>query len=162
MPYATPQPHQIHFVITPDDGAHIYATKFLPVTNSQGSRLKFWRVNSCLEMIGAARIVSWNHEFTGQTEQLRAALGNTFKVLEQWEALKAIETTDTAERLKVFRKDQKVKDIRTGCICTVVFITAETGKLMVSSQENAKRTNSDGYQCPDLYEDNARFFEPLK
>lgn len=90
MPYQTPQPHQIHFVLTPDDGAHIYATKFLPVTNSKGSRLKFWRVNSCLEMIGTAKTVSWDHEFTGQAAQLRAALGTGYTVLEQYEALKAI------------------------------------------------------------------------
>lgn len=88
----TPQPQMIHFVVTPNDGVHIYASKFLPVTNSQGSRFKFWRINVTLEMIGTAKTVSWDHARTGQQEQLQAALGDTYRVLSQYEALKAIGT----------------------------------------------------------------------
>jgi len=81
----------IHFVVTPNDGVHIYATKFLSCTNSQGSRLKYWRINVSLEMIGEAKTVSWDHSYTGQRDQLQNALGASYKVLSQWEALNTIE-----------------------------------------------------------------------
>jgi len=98
MERRTPPPQMIHFVVTPNDGVHIYASKFLPCTNSQGSRLKFWRINVSLEMIGEANTVSWSHSYTGQRDQLQNALGSSFKVLEQWEVLKSLESLSSRMR----------------------------------------------------------------
>lgn len=67
-------PQQIHAVATPD-GIRFYATRFLPVTNHNGARLKFWRVNLSLEKIEPAKTVSWSYEHTGQQAQLQNALG---------------------------------------------------------------------------------------
>ena len=82
-------PQQIHAVATPD-GILFYATKFLPVTNHNGARLKFWRVNMCLEKVESAKTVSWSYEHTGQWEQLQNALGPGFNVLSQYETIQAI------------------------------------------------------------------------
>lgn len=94
-------PHQIHFVIDTqyngeqgNDPAHaveMYATKFLPCGNVQGSRLKYWKVNLSLEPRAEKAVtIDWNHQYTGQREQLAAALGDRYNVLTQWEALQAI------------------------------------------------------------------------
>lgn len=158
-----PTPQMIHFVLnTETNEVQLFATRFLPVTNNTGCRLKWWRINVSLEQIDTATTRQWSYSATGQRDELQHQLGPGFRVLQQWEALKAIETAYTAEYLKMFHKDQRVKDIRTGCVGIVVFITAKTGCIMVHSQENAKRINSDGYNCPSTYEDNAKFFEPLK
>lgn len=158
-----PTPQMIHFVLnTETNEVQMFATRFLPVTNNTGCRLKWWRINVSLEQIDTATTRQWSYSATGQRDELQHQLGPGFRVLQQFEALKAIETAYTAESLKKFHRDQKVRDIRTGCTCTVVFITAETGKIMVNSPENATRTNSDGYNCPSTYEDNASFFEPIK
>ena len=82
-------PQQIHAVATPD-GIRFYATKFLPVTNHNGARLKFWRVNMCLEKVESAKTVSWSYGHTGQQEQLQNALGPGFNVLSQYETIQAI------------------------------------------------------------------------
>lgn len=94
-------PHQIHFVIDtqyngeqgaqPGHAVEMYATKFLPCRNVLGSRPKYWKVNLSLESRAEkAVVVSWDHNYTGQREQLAAALGYRYNVLTQWETLQLI------------------------------------------------------------------------
>lgn len=61
-----------------------FATKYLQVTNWNGSRFKFWRVNGGLEQIEKPKTVSWNHNYTTQEEQLQAALGEKWQVFSFW------------------------------------------------------------------------------
>lgn len=83
-------PQQIHAVATPN-GIQFYATKFLPVTNHNGARLKFWPVSMSLEKIEPAKTVSWSYKFNNQREELQNALGPDFNVLSQYETVQAIE-----------------------------------------------------------------------
>lgn len=69
----------------------MYATKFLPVTNTKGARLKWWVTNSMLEKIGEAPAMQWSYQYDSQREELQYRLGSGFTVLRQHEALKAIE-----------------------------------------------------------------------
>ena len=79
-------------VVTPDNGAVFMATKYHGPTNSRGSRLSYWQMNCAGEIIGKKKTVSWNHAApTNQEGQLRAALGEGYRVLSQWETLRAIE-----------------------------------------------------------------------
>jgi len=89
--FAMPTPHYIHFVITPADGVRMYATKFLPVTNSKGCRLKWWWTNSALEIVEPGGTRQWSYKYDSQAEELQDFLGSGFTVLRQHEALKAIE-----------------------------------------------------------------------
>ena len=91
MSYEKTTPQMIHVCVnlksTELNKGEIWATKYLGCTNTKGSRLKFWRMNASLELIGKAKVVSWDDSFTGQTEQLANALGADYKVLQQWEIL---------------------------------------------------------------------------
>lgn len=86
-----PTPQYIHFVITPADGVRMYATKFLPVTNSKGCRLKWWWTNSGLEIVEPGGTRQWSYKYDSQAEELQDVLGPGFTVLRQHEATEAIE-----------------------------------------------------------------------
>ena len=90
---ATPKFHQFHMVVNLNDQCRnkgeIWATKYI-AANSKGSRLKYWQINSMLEIVGTAKSVQWDNLHSNQKEQLQAALGDTFKVLEQFETLQAV------------------------------------------------------------------------
>lgn len=84
--------HHFFFAVnTKTNQAECFATKYLPVTNYTGSRFKFWRINSGLEQIEKAKVVSWNHDVNGQDEQLQAALGDEWKVVSFWTTCKILE-----------------------------------------------------------------------
>ncbi len=84
--------HYFFFAInTETHEVECYATKYLPVTNYNSSRFKFWRVNAAFEKIGEAKTVSWSHDHTGQEEQLQAALGEKWQVLDFWQTCRAIQ-----------------------------------------------------------------------
>ena len=71
----TPQPHHIHFVVDNTTGeVSIFATKFLPVTNTKGARLKWWVTNSMLEKIGEAPAMQWSYQYDSQREELQYRL----------------------------------------------------------------------------------------
>ena len=84
--------HYFFVVITPDDGAVFMATKYHGPTNSRGSRLSYWQMNCAGDVIGKKKTVSWNHAApTNQEGQLQAALGEGYRVLSQWETLRAVQ-----------------------------------------------------------------------
>jgi len=89
--FAMPTPHYIHFVITPADGVRMYATKFLPVTNSKGCRLKWWWTNSALEIVEPGGTRQWSYKYDSQAEELQYRLGSGFTVLRQHEVFKAVQ-----------------------------------------------------------------------
>lgn len=60
------------------------------MTNYKPARFKFWRMNVFLEEIEKPVTVSWEYEHDNQRDQLQAALP-TFRVLSQYEFLKAVE-----------------------------------------------------------------------
>lgn len=84
MPRTTqrPQPQQIHFVDTPQ-GMQLYASKFLPMTDLKPARLKYWRINFCLDMIGEPTVKTWSYERTAQAEELQICLGPEYHVINQ-------------------------------------------------------------------------------
>lgn len=97
----------IFVVITPDDGAWFYATKYIGPSNFKGSRFKFCRINCSFEEIDRPKTVSWEHNVPGhgQQDQLQHALGNNYRVLSQYETLTACGSL--TNRLRVQSNDKK-------------------------------------------------------
>lgn len=80
----------------PTGKAEIFGTKFLGPTDYNGSRFKYQRTNAVFVRHSSdkPKTVSWNHDASNQTEQLQIALGKDWKVLEQWELLRAIQKSE--------------------------------------------------------------------
>lgn len=80
----------IHIVLhKPSNQTFFFATKFLPMTNSRNATLKYWPITCYLEKIGKAKSYEWQDGWMGQDQQLQAALGDSFRVLTQYEGLQA-------------------------------------------------------------------------
>lgn len=87
-----PRPDHIFFVIdNTTNEVTMYGTKHLPITETQGARLKWWVTNSSLEQLGKAPVMGWSYKYDTQRDELQHRLGSGFTVLRQHEALKAIE-----------------------------------------------------------------------
>lgn len=113
-----PTPQMIHFVLnTETNEVQMFATRVLPVTNNTGCRLKWWRINVSLEQIGTATTRQWSYIADSQRDELQHHLGPGFKVLQQFEALKAIENGLPKEQKPVFYiiyEKQGFKIVKTG------------------------------------------------
>lgn len=80
--------HYFFFATSPAGEAFCFATKYLPCTNTKGSRLAWWRINSGCERIGPKKTQDWNHEISNrQEEQLSAALGEGWTVYDFYQTL---------------------------------------------------------------------------
>ena len=95
MPRTTTTAHEIHFVKTLATGdVSMYATQYLPYTNTRSSRFAFWRTNFGLEeMEGSKKIVSYDNLHGNNHErQLQAALGPDYKVLPSYDVYHHLKT----------------------------------------------------------------------
>lgn len=88
---------QFFFAINIATGeAECFATKYLPHTGLASSRLKFWRINNAFEQIEKAKTVEWNNAVTNRhEEQLQAALGEKWQVLDFYNTLLLIQKSFT-------------------------------------------------------------------
>jgi len=100
----TPQPQHIYFVLTPKDGVRMYATKFLPMTNTAGCRLKWWWTNDGLEIVEQAETRQWSYKFNNQRDELQDALGSDYHVFSLHDVFTSLESLTT--RMRVAQNDR--------------------------------------------------------